>query len=212
MGHSLGGQCVGLVGRHLRKISKGEYVMPRIYALDAAGPGFEFLLSQGTRGFDSITKTDGLYVQLIHTSGGVYGVKNPNGHADFFVNGGTSQSGCITQICCHQRSWVYFQESLRNHYPLLGVKCDSYKAFQSGNCNYDDIAEMGMGNETQPMGTYYLNTHPNLYGTSLVRDGLYDRKLLITQYDPKTNSHTRPSNSFRAGLDYTNDRSNSNES
>lgn len=37
VGHSLGGQCAGLVGRHLKKISSGEFILSRIYALDPAG-------------------------------------------------------------------------------------------------------------------------------------------------------------------------------
>lgn len=33
----LGAHCVGLVGRHLRSISKGKYEIKRIYGLDPAG-------------------------------------------------------------------------------------------------------------------------------------------------------------------------------
>lgn len=37
VGHSLGGQMVGKVGRQLQKITSGRLVIPRIYALDPAG-------------------------------------------------------------------------------------------------------------------------------------------------------------------------------
>lgn len=36
VGHSLGAQCIGLVGRHLRFISDGKYEIPRLYGLDPA--------------------------------------------------------------------------------------------------------------------------------------------------------------------------------
>jgi len=40
VGHSLGGQLSGLIGRTLRSESNGRYVLPRITGLDPAGPDF----------------------------------------------------------------------------------------------------------------------------------------------------------------------------
>lgn len=40
VGHSLGGQLVGLIGRQLREQSRGRYELPRITALDPAEPDF----------------------------------------------------------------------------------------------------------------------------------------------------------------------------
>lgn len=37
VGHSLGGQMVGKIGRELQEISRGKLVIPRIYVLDPAG-------------------------------------------------------------------------------------------------------------------------------------------------------------------------------
>jgi len=41
IGHSLGGELSGLIGRTLRFESRGRYVLPRITALDPAGPDFD---------------------------------------------------------------------------------------------------------------------------------------------------------------------------
>lgn len=38
--------------------------------------------------------TDALFVDILHTGAGILGQWGPNGHADFYVNGGSSQPGC----------------------------------------------------------------------------------------------------------------------
>jgi Lipase. len=55
-----------------------------------------------TKDLDS---TDALFVDVIHTAAGVLGQWGPSGHADYYVNGGTSQPGCgsfsiIEQLSC----------------------------------------------------------------------------------------------------------------
>lgn len=93
---------VGKIGRHLKYLSNGKVVVPRIYALDPAGkslspppccvlgrvftgPGFE---DNHIENFAGITKTDGAYVQIIHTNGGFLGMRHRVGQADFYPNGG----------------------------------------------------------------------------------------------------------------------------
>lgn len=62
-----------------------------ILGLDPAGPGFEFASIQKK----GLKKTDALFVDIIHTSGGVTGYFNSMGHADFYPNGGVPpQPGC----------------------------------------------------------------------------------------------------------------------
>ena len=41
-----------------------------------------------------LDKTDGQYVDVIHTNMGVVGTPDHVGHADFFPNGGSYQPGC----------------------------------------------------------------------------------------------------------------------
>ncbi|XP_070492810.1 phospholipase A1-like isoform X2 [Chironomus tepperi] len=193
VGHSLGGQCAGLVGRTVKKLSKGQYIIPRIFALDPAGPGFEFDKIVGVRGFDSISKNDAKYVQVIHTNGGNLGVKKSVGHCDFFVNGGSKQPGCLTPICNHQNSWVYFQESVRDEQSFMARKCDAYHDFLNGYCDKNDIRFMGYSsNETYPMGTYCLRTHPSKYGTSLGKDALSNAHFTLTYQDGSVSSGSFP--------------------
>ncbi|XP_043278158.1 lipoprotein lipase-like isoform X2 [Venturia canescens] len=83
VGHSLGAQLVGFLG----KFSK--YSIPRITGLDPAYPGFYHL------GAEHIDANSAELVDIIHTDGGVYGVASPTGTVDFFPNGGKRpQPGC----------------------------------------------------------------------------------------------------------------------
>ncbi|XP_070503355.1 lipoprotein lipase-like [Chironomus tepperi] len=171
VGHSLGGQCAGLIGRHLKRLSNGNFVIPKIYALDPAGPDFEYVKFQSE--FGCISKDDATYVQVIHTNGNKYGVKGPIGHADFYPNGGMSQPGCNRNSCSHQFAWIFYQQSVREEASFLARKCDSYDNFQNGNCENNEISYMGYSsNGTFPMGTYFLRTHPSKFGTALREDGL----------------------------------------
>jgi hypothetical protein len=38
--------------------------------------------------------TDAHFVDVLHTGAGILGQWGPNGHADFYINGGSSQPGC----------------------------------------------------------------------------------------------------------------------
>ncbi|KAJ8934543.1 hypothetical protein NQ314_013284 [Rhamnusium bicolor] len=87
VGHSLGGQITGFVGKNIYKLSGKK--LPRIIALDPAGP----LFSQ--RPDDKrLNKNDANIVEVIHTDGGTFGFKDSCGTIDFFPNGGRSQPGC----------------------------------------------------------------------------------------------------------------------
>lgn len=87
VGHSLGGQMTGFVGKHIYKMTGRK--LPRIVALDPAGPLFV------ERPDDKrLNKDDAEIVEVIHTDGGTFGFKDATGTIDFFPNGGTSQPGC----------------------------------------------------------------------------------------------------------------------
>lgn len=67
--------------------------MSRVTGLDPALPGFHVLSSEKTR----LDPTDALFVDVIHSCGGVLGFLQPLGKADFYPNAGTAiQPGC----CC----------------------------------------------------------------------------------------------------------------
>lgn len=91
-GHSLGGQTVGKVARHLTVISRGKYQIPMIISLDPAGPGFE---KDPLQDFAAISKKDARFVEVIHTDAGVLGMNRACGTVDFFPNGGYLQPGKV---------------------------------------------------------------------------------------------------------------------
>jgi hypothetical protein len=187
VGHSLGGQCAGLVGRELKKISDNNFTISKIYALDPAGPDFEYVKFQ--KSFECISKDDADYVQIIHTNGHRYGMTGSVGHSDFYPNGGMSQPGCDDDVCSHSFAWIFYQQSVREEAGFLARKCDSYENFQNGNCDSNEVSYMGYSkNGTLPMGTYFLRTHPSKFGTSLRDEGLKNTEsYLILQDGTKIN-------------------------
>lgn len=87
IGHSLGGQITGFVGKLVKE--KTEQKLPRIIALDPAGPLFD------NRPEDKrLNKNDAEIVEVLHSDGGTFGFLKSCGTIDFFPNGGSSQPGC----------------------------------------------------------------------------------------------------------------------
>lgn len=67
--------------------------LSRVTGLDPALPGFHMLASEKTR----LDATDAVFVDIIHSCGGVLGFLQPLGKVDFYPNAGTAiQPGC----CC----------------------------------------------------------------------------------------------------------------
>lgn len=90
VGHSLGGQMSGIIGRSVSKKSRGETQLHRISALDPAFPTFYPAL-----GTAAVNKHDAKFVDIIHTDAWLYGIPVGTGHADFWPNSGkTLQPGC----------------------------------------------------------------------------------------------------------------------
>ncbi|KAK4887578.1 hypothetical protein RN001_003849 [Aquatica leii] len=87
VGHSLGGQMAGFIGKSTQKMY-GQKI-GRITGLDPAGP-----LYIDTTKEEHLYETDASFVDVIHTNGGVFGYIDTCGHADFFVNCGSMQPGC----------------------------------------------------------------------------------------------------------------------
>lgn len=144
----------GKIGRHIQKISNGLVKIPRIYALDPAGPGFE---DHPSIGFEPIKRTDADYVQIIHTNGGQLGMQQRTGTVDFYPNGGSKQPGCnikpgpnmiesLGTFCNHFRSWHFYQQSVRDNFAFPAIRCNSWDDFMSnGTCFKKDIVYMGLG-------------------------------------------------------------------
>lgn len=161
----------------MKIVSFGNFVIPRIYALDPAGPGFEFGMSLHVERFNCISKSDAKYVQIIHTSAGNAGIIRPAGHADFYPNGGIHQPACKDVPCDHSFAWIFFQQSIKDE-SFLGLKCDSYELFKKGKCTNGTSGIMGLTDD-MPNGKFYLRTHPSKFSPALGEDGIGIKNLKI---------------------------------
>nr|QHB21520.1 venom lipase 2 [Platymeris rhadamanthus] len=92
IGHSLGAHTMGYLAKGL----SSSKLVRRITALDPAQPGFE-----GTDEQVRLAKGDAQYIDVIHTDAKAFipligfGMMQPVGDVDFYMNGGSSQPGCI---------------------------------------------------------------------------------------------------------------------
>lgn len=90
VGHSLGGQLTGYVGRTVIENSEGKLKVPRISALDPAFPGFYPAVAA-----THLSYKDAGFVDIIHTDAWLYGTPTSTGSVDFWPNAGkTLQPGC----------------------------------------------------------------------------------------------------------------------
>lgn len=155
LGHSLGAHVAGNTGS---LITSGR--LGRITGLDPALPGFHLLTSDKTR----LDPTDAIFVDIIHSCGGVLGYLKPLGSVDFYPNGGTPvQPGCccipeIIEACSHGRAHIYFTESIGSKTGFVANKCDTWDQFMQGNCNYSKTTLMGEHVDKMTTGTYFLKT------------------------------------------------------
>ncbi|XP_013149161.1 PREDICTED: pancreatic lipase-related protein 2-like [Papilio polytes] len=143
-GFSLGSHVVGNAGRELN----GK--VGRVTGLDPVSPIWH-------NNKNRLDKTDGLYVEVIHTNGRGSGANMALGHADFYPNGGKSQPGCLTSICNHNRSWELFAATVKYDH-LVGKECSSENEVVSNKCNGKSY-NMGNGDMSKSgSGLYGLTT------------------------------------------------------
>ncbi|CAK1544570.1 unnamed protein product [Leptosia nina] len=121
VGFSLGGHVIGNAGR----VVGGR--IARLTALDPAGPQWS-----GNR--FSLNRHDGIYVETIHTDGGLLGIFDPISDADFYPNGGRDpQPGCPSSPCSHARAYELFAASVvHNH--LFGRHCRDITEARHNRC------------------------------------------------------------------------------
>ncbi|XP_071872355.1 pancreatic lipase-related protein 3-like isoform X2 [Bombus fervidus] len=154
-----------ILGRHLQKNKNTAFfihgytesinsndVIVVTNGLDPAGPLF-YILNQ------RLTSEDADFVDIIHTDAGFYGITLHSGHVDFYPNGGhRPQPGCTliniplsaADFCSHQRSYLFYSESVRNHRAFIG-KCQE-------NCT-SDLVPMGFITPRNTRGVYSLTTN-----------------------------------------------------
>ncbi|KAF4525573.1 hypothetical protein B566_EDAN010432, partial [Ephemera danica] len=159
VGYSVGAHIAGLVANYLPDTKLG-----RITGLD---PSVVFY--QGSNSSRDLDLTDANFVDVIHTGAGVLGQWGPTGHADFYVNGGTSQPGCggtlfQTLSCDHTKVTPYFIESIVSEKGFWAAPCSSFLNYMLGWCNprEEDYIRMGEDAPHTARGEYYLetNAHP----------------------------------------------------
>uniref|UniRef100_A0A8C5QM22 Triacylglycerol lipase n=1 Tax=Leptobrachium leishanense TaxID=445787 RepID=A0A8C5QM22_9ANUR len=145
IGHSLGAQAAGEVGKRRRGLG-------RITGLDPAEPYF-----QGTPIEVRLDPSDAPFVDVIHTDAAPVipnlglGTSQLVGHLDFFPNGGEQMPGCgknaLSQIidldgiwqgtrdfvaCNHLRSYKYYLESITKRDGFIGFPTTSQSSLNSG--------------------------------------------------------------------------------
>ncbi|CAH0726866.1 unnamed protein product, partial [Brenthis ino] len=151
VGHSLGAHIAGIAGKQVYE--KTGKLLSRITGLDPAGPCFSNV------NIDSkLDKTDAEYVDVIHTNGGMLGLKEPVGHKDFYPNNGMSQPGCFLSTCDHSRAWEMFSESINSPDNFPARKCENWTMFQNGNCKKNEVTYLGIKSNDGGLGNYYLTT------------------------------------------------------
>ncbi|CAG4965463.1 unnamed protein product [Colias eurytheme] len=144
IGFSLGAHVVGNAGRTI-----GGSVR-RITGLDPAGPTW-------SGNSEALKRSDGGYVECIHTDGGLLGTFHTIGDSDFYPNGGGNpQPGCIISTCSHSRSYELFADTLRYH--MNGRRCANLNEARNKKCAG---ANFPMGNtdfNKQSSGIFGLTT------------------------------------------------------
>jgi pancreatic triacylglycerol lipase len=125
--------------------------------LDPAGPLFS--LNDPT---DRVASTDGVYVEVMHTNGGLLGFREPIGQADFFPNFGRSQPGCGLDpagSCAHLRTALFYAESITSRF--TSRQCVSFEEIDNNQCTPTGVtASMGgpFGN-IGLTGNFHLTTN-----------------------------------------------------
>ncbi|XP_059824449.1 phospholipase A1 member A [Hypanus sabinus] len=132
IGVSLGAHLAGNVGR----VFDGK--LGRITGLDPAGPKFS------KKAVDRrLDPGDAVFVEAIHSDSDYFGISQPVGHIDFYLNDGKDQPGCTRSstssvykhvICDHMRAVHLYISSIKNHCPLVAFPCLSYELFINGEC------------------------------------------------------------------------------
>ncbi|XP_011213839.2 phospholipase A1 VesT1.02 isoform X1 [Bactrocera dorsalis] len=162
IGHSLGAQVAGYVGKNV-----GAGKIHGIVGLDPALPLFSY-----DKPNKRLNSDDAHYVESIQTNGGKLGFLKPIGKGAFYPNGGKKQPGCGTDLtgsCSHARSCIYYAEAVReNNFPSM--RCGDYEDAVKKDCGgqYSGVKMGAVYNYEFVSGDYYVpvrSTAPYGYGS-----------------------------------------------
>ncbi|XP_018324663.1 pancreatic lipase-related protein 2 isoform X2 [Agrilus planipennis] len=160
IGYSVGAHIAGLVANYLDPVAHGK--LGRITGLD---PSIFFYM--GNNRSRDVDTTDAHFVDILHTGAGILGQWGPSGHADFYINGGSSQPGCTsdtlfnTLACDHTKVTPYFIESIVTKRGFFAYPCPSLLSFLVGWCDPKDEDYVLMGEHVshKARGVYYVKTN-----------------------------------------------------
>lgn len=180
LGISLGAHIAGWTGKYFQRYKKTK--LGRITGLDPAGPCFSSAYPE-----QRLDKTDAEYVDIIHTNKLVQGITEALGHVDFFVNGGgPMQPGCFLPSCSHLRAVNLYSESVATPKSIIGVKCKSWKQFESNACEDKEFAVLGYGSSSSNRGLYFLRTSASApFGLGV--DGTKNNELIVNSWESLVN-------------------------
>ncbi|XP_062550558.1 lipase member I-like [Armigeres subalbatus] len=161
VGHSLGAQISGHIGRNL-----GGQVSA-IYGLDPAGPLFTMPFDVGTA--KRLDSSDAKYVQTIVTSKCFTGVCAGDGHENFYPSGGwVPQPNCALPLfsnsespelvsCSHSHSITLFRMALNPSNVFTGKACIDYFSYYAALCLFSASTKMGVYS-SRIGGNFYVKT------------------------------------------------------
>lgn len=161
IGYSVGAHIAGLVANYL---TPDEGKIGRITGLDPT-----IFFYAGTNNSKDLDPSDASFVDVLHTGAGILGQWHSSGHADFYVNGGTSQPGCAsstifqTLACDHTKVTPYFIESITSKRGFYAGPCPNLLTYLIGWCEPKDADFVLMGEHVshEARGVYYVTTNPN---------------------------------------------------
>ncbi|XP_055677551.1 vitellogenin-1-like [Lutzomyia longipalpis] len=157
IGHGIGAHVAGSIGQYF--IRETKMLLPRITGLDPARP----CLNRCEVPF-KIQRGDAKFIDIIHTNPGGYGMADPIGDADFYVNEmSATMPGCSDYVCSHQRAYKYYAETVypQNEKSLLAVHCKYFK-IETEICDFDEIpTPMGYACPMNAKGNFYLPVNEN---------------------------------------------------
>ncbi|ODM88570.1 Endothelial lipase [Orchesella cincta] len=155
VGESLGAHVAANAAQAV-KIVSGEKI-GRVVGLDPAGPF--------TQNIKTLHKQDAYFVDIYHTNWGLLGTTSDAGHVNVYVNGGTSQPGCLQAdftglmgFCSHSYSWRFFLAAFDKGY----VACPCSIACKCPRC--ENICANGIivgpNISRRTRGLYYVRSGP----------------------------------------------------
>ncbi|XP_059061670.1 lipase member H-A-like [Achroia grisella] len=132
LGLSLGAQTMSFIAKSYKELSGIK--IGRLTGLDPIGACFRNLGPE-----HRLDKEDADFVETVGTNIDGYGIAEPLGHVNFYVNGGEHQAHDVffvpcEMICSHMRSFTLWYSALQNRNSFIALQCDSVQQARDKDC------------------------------------------------------------------------------